>query len=215
MNVKLKPRILALLAAAVVALVAVGGWYGLVSPQRSKADSLDAQIADAQAKLTVAKLLARSQKADKGKTTGAGLLDKAMPLKLQMPTILRQVQKLAESSKVSLESFTPSSVTPLAGYEAVPIDVNVTGRYSAVQRFLHRLRVQAGSTGGRIQANGRLFDVQTIGLTPGGEGAPELSASIRLATFVYTGAPLPVTDPTTTTGSDSSSESATAAEGTP
>ena len=212
MNVQSSPRVLALIAAGVIGLVALGGWFGVVSPQRSKAESLDAQIADEQATLTVAQLLARSQKADKAKTTGTGLLNKAMPPSLQMPAILRQVQQLAESSSVSVESFIPSGATPLAGYEAVPIDVSVTGRYLAVQLFLHRLRVHAGSSGGRIQASGRLFDVQSVGLTPGGAGAPELTAAIRLAAFVYTGAPLPA--PATTTETEGTAASAAPAEGT-
>ncbi len=210
---KPSPRVLALIAAGAIAIVALAGWYLLVSPQRSKADTLDAQISDEHAKLTVAQLLARSQKADKQKMTGAALLNQAMPQSLQMPTIVRQVQKLAEKSKVTVESFTPSGATPLAGYEAVPIAVSVTGRYSAVQRFLHQLRVQASSTRGRIHATGRLFDVQTVGLTPAGAGTPELSASIQLATYVYTGVPLPVTDTTTTAAGGSTAESADATGG--
>jgi hypothetical protein len=121
-----------------------------------------------------------------------------MPSTLQMPTILRQVQRLAKTSDVSLESFTPSGSAELSGYTAIPIDVSVSGRYAEVKRFLHRLRVQAGSREGRIHATGRLFDVQTVGLSPGVGGAPELSASIRLAAFVYTGAQPPAQTPAAT-----------------
>jgi Tfp pilus assembly protein PilO len=212
MKIQFTPKIVALAAAVVIGLVALGGWFGLVSPQRSKADSLDAQIADEQAKLNVAQLLARSQTGSKGQTTGAEQLAIAMPSSLQMPTILRQVQRLAHSSDVSLESFTPSSPTDLAGYQAVPIDVTVNGRYAAVKRFLHKLRVQAGSSGGRIHATGRLFDVQTVGLTPAATETADLSASIRLAAFVYTGAPTPAATPTT---AETTSDSAAATGGTP
>ncbi len=197
MKIQFTPKIVALVAAAVVAPVALGGWFGLVSPQRSKASSLDAQIADEQSKLNVAQLLARSQGGKKGKTTGAELLAIAMPSSLQMPIILRQVQGLARSSHVSLESFTPSAPTDLEGYAAVPIDVTVNGRFADVKRFLHKLRVQAGSSGGRIHASGRLFDVQTVGITPASTESADLSAAIRLAAFVYTGAPAPVATPVT------------------
>jgi Tfp pilus assembly protein PilO len=199
----LNPRILAVLAALVLGLVALACWFALVSPQHSKAESLDAKIADEKAQLTVVQLLARSQKADKGKTSGTGLLLKAMPSSVQMPGVLRQVQRLASTSSVTLESFTPSTATPAAGYDAVPIDVSVAGPYASVQKFLHGLRTQAGAKGGRIHADGRLFDVQTVALTPGGSEANELTASIRLATFVYTGAQLPATD---TTATDTSTE---------
>ena len=152
-------------------LVALAGWYGAVTPQRSKVDSLDAKIADEKAQLKVVQLLARSQKADKEKTSGTGLLVKAMPSSLQMPSVLRQVQRLASTSSVTLESLTPSTATPAAGYDAVPIDLSVSGPYASVQKFLHGLRVQAGTKDGRIHADGRLFDVQTVGLTPGGDAA--------------------------------------------
>ena len=192
------PRTLALAAAGLVALVALAGWFAVVSPQRSKVASLDAKIADEHAKLTVAQLAAKSQKAAKPKPTGAAALALAMPTSLQMPSIIRQVQRLAASSSVTVSSFTPSAATPAAGYDAVPIDVTVSGRYAPVQSFLRRLRTQAGANGTHVHANGRLFDVQTVDLTPVGAEGSDLNASIKLAAFVYTGAPLPAADTTTT-----------------
>jgi hypothetical protein len=195
----LSPRVLALITTLVLAAVMLGGWFGLVTAERSKAHSLDARIADERAKLTVAELLARSQKADKGKTTGTGLLATAMPASLQMPSILRQVDQLASASHVTVQSFTPSAATPASGYDEVPIAVTAGGRYGSVESFLHLLRTQAGATSGRIHADGRLFDVQSVDLAPGATGDAELTASIQLVAFVYTGTPLPAPDATTTT----------------
>src|SRR5262249_5008852 len=113
--------------------------------------------------------------------------------------VLRQVQSLASASNVTVESFTPSTATPAAGFDAVPIDLSVSGPYASVETFLHRLRLNAGTDHGRIHAAGRLFDVQSVGLTPGATGASDLTAAIRLSTFVYTGVPLPAPDTTTTT----------------
>jgi Tfp pilus assembly protein PilO len=206
----LTPRILALVAAAVLAAVALGGWFGLVSPERSKAHSLGAQIASERARLTVAQLVARSaKKPGKPKSTGIGQLDRAMPTSLQMPGVLRQVQRLASASHVSLDSFTPSASTPAANYDSVPIDLSVTGRYASVQSFLHGLRVQAGASDGRVHASGRLFDVQTVDLTPGADTPSQLTAAITLATFVYTGAPLPTADTTTTGTGTTASDTST------
>jgi Tfp pilus assembly protein PilO len=204
------PRILALVAAGLIAVVALGGWFVVVSPQQSKVASLDAKIVDEHAKLADARLVARSQKKTaKPVAIGAAALAKAMPTTVQMPSIVRQVQQLAASSRVTVESFTPSAATPAAGYEAMPIDVSVSGRYASVQGFLRRLRTQAGSNGTRVHANGRLFDVQTVQLTPVGTEGSDLNASITLAAFVYTGQPLPAADTTTTapeatTGTESS-----------
>jgi hypothetical protein len=206
----ISPKLLAAFAVAAVALVGLIGWFGLVAPQHSKATKLDAQITEAQEQLKVAKLLSRSQKASKSKTSGLGLLDTAMPAELQMPSVLRQVQRLASVSNVSLQSFSPSSAMPANGYSTVPISLSVTGRYTSLQGFLKRLRVLAGSKGGRIHASGRLFDVGSVSLSP--SAAPELTASIALTTFVYTGVAIAPAATTTTTSEDSSASAA--AEGT-
>jgi len=201
-NSSMSPKLLAVFAVAAVTLVGLIGWFGLVSPQHSKAKTLDGQIAEAKEQLKVAKLLARSQKADKGKTSGLSLLKTAMPEELQMPSVLRQVQRLAAVSDVELNSFTPAAGTPMNGYSEVPISLGVTGQYSSVQDFLHRIRVQARESGGRIHASGRLFDVKSVSLTPA--EVPQLTASIALTTFVYTGAALPVPETTTTPTEDTS-----------
>src|SRR5262245_33027555 len=149
MNDRFSPKLVAALAVGLTALVVVVGWFGFVSPQHSKTKTLDTQITEAKAKLNVSQLLARSLRTGKGQSAAA-LLATAMPPEIQMPLVLKQVQKLAETSNVRLDSFAPSSTTPMSGYEAVNIAVNVGGRYAAVQKFLHRLKAQAGSSGGRI-----------------------------------------------------------------
>jgi hypothetical protein len=206
----MSPKLLAMFAVAVVTLVGLIGWFALVAPQHSKATTLDGRIAEAKEQLKVAKLLARSEKAGKGKASGLGLLETAMPAELQMPSVLRQVQRLASVSNVSLLSFSPSAAAPADGYSTVPIALSVTGRYASLQSFLKRLRVLAGSKSGRIHASGRLFDVGSVSLSP--SAPPELTAAIALTTFVYTGTPLPVPGTTTTTSEDSSASAA--AEGT-
>ena len=89
-----------------------------------------------------------------------------------MPSVLRQVQRLAalvEASRV--ESFTPSAATPAAGYDAVPIDVERDRALRLGAEFLRRLRDAGGRERRRIHATGRLFDVQTVDLTPAGAEA--------------------------------------------
>jgi hypothetical protein len=200
---QLSPRVLAVGVVAVLALVALVGWFALVSPQRSKAHSLDGQIADAKSQLHVASMLASVQRSGSGKKSGLALLHVAMPDNIRMPALLIEVQNLAASSNVTLNSFTPSATTPLSGYDAIPIAVQVNGRYAAVETFLRRLRFQAGSRAGKIHASGRLYSVQSVALTPGGgTGAtvgPGLSASIQLSAFTYTGQTAPTTTDTTST----------------
>ena len=69
-----------------------------------------------------------------------------------------------------------------------------------MQRFVHALRTQAGSTHGRVQATGRLFAVESVNMTPAPDGLPQLAAAIVVDAFVYSGVvTTPATDPTATT----------------
>ena len=85
------------------------------------------------------------------------------------------------------ESFAPSVPTQQSGYDSYPIDITVNGRYRDVQRFVHDLRTQAGATHGRVHADGRLFSVESVNLTPAPDGLPELAAAIVIDAFVYSG----------------------------
>ncbi len=196
---KISPKMLALAVLGAVAVIALIGWFGLVSPQRSKAHKVDDQIADAKSQLRVARMLATAHPSGSGKKTGLAQVRIAMPDDVQMPSVLNEVQKLARSSKVSLDTFTPSAATVLSGYNAVPIQLSVAGRYNTVEKFLRSLRQQAGSRGGHVWATGRLYDVQNVSLSPGADDESDLTASIQLAVFTYTGQlPTSVTDTTTT-----------------
>ena len=45
-----------------------------------------------------------------------------------------------------------------------------TAATATIQRFVHALRTQAGSSHGRVHASGRLFAVETVGITPAPDG---------------------------------------------
>jgi Tfp pilus assembly protein PilO len=206
----LAPKTLAAILGAVIAVLALGGWFGLVAAQRSQSSSLETKASEAQLQLDVLEQSTRLQSTPKAgsksgakekgkqKVTQADLLQLAFPSELGMPSILLQVQRLADGSGVTLEAFAPAMGLPLSGYQSIPIDVTVIGRYKNIQRFVHALRVQAGSSNGRVSAEGRLFAVETVGIVAAPEGLPDLTATILLDTFVYSGVfPAAATDATT------------------
>jgi hypothetical protein len=199
---QISARTLGLIALGAVVVLALVGWFGLVSPQRSKASDLNGQLAAANEQLHVANVLASVQKSGNGKKSGAVLLQNAMPGLLLMPDVLEQVESLATSAKVNLNSFVPSTATAANYYDVVPIAVTVDGRYANVKAFLRQLRLQAGSKRNHIYAKGRLFDIENVNLGAGDGGAPELNASIQLAVFVYTGRALAPATTTTTTSNE-------------
>jgi hypothetical protein len=187
MKDKLTPKIVAALAAAAVAAVALIGWFGFVSPQRSKAAELDSRIAAAKTQLMVLKGSTQSRSGGPTGRASALVLARAMPRGVAMPTVLRQLLHAAHQADVRLDSLTPQAATAQSGYSTVPMDVVVTGRYFAVQRFLKHLRTQAGFSGPRAHAFGRLFSVDSVSLAAGEDQLPQLEATIHLNVFTYSG----------------------------
>ena len=183
MKDKLSPKVVGALAA--VAIVAVGliGWFGLVSPQRSHASSLDREIQDARTQLMVAKAEAKPGRKAKANASERQLR-RAMPRQVAMSGILRQLLLVSKRTGVQLDGVTPQAATPASGYDAVPMDVVVAGRYLPIQRFLHRVRTQTRVAGDSVHAKGRLFSVDSINLAAD-EELPRLTATIHMNAFVY------------------------------
>jgi len=215
MKDKLTPKVVAALGAAAIAVVALIGWFGLVSPQRSKATDLDRQIAEANTQLVVAKA-AQARPGSKSGNVSVRVLTRAMPAREAMPAVLRQLLRAGNHANVRLDSVTPQPVTAGAGFETVPMDIVVTGRYFPIAGFLHRLRTQTRVVGDNVKSSGRLFSVDTVNLGAAEDGLPQLTATIHLNAFTYSGSAAATLAATPATAPDSStSTSAVAAGGTP
>jgi hypothetical protein len=211
MKDKLTPNVVAALGALAIAAVALIGWFAFVAPQRSKASDLAGEIADAKTQLVVAK--ANAHTGSTKKNVSALSLARAMPQQVAMPGVLRQLLRAANASGVRLDSVTPQPAAAGTGYEIVPLDVVVAGRYFPIQRFLHSLRMQTRVVGDRVQSSGRLFDVDTVSLAAGEDPLPQLAATIHLNAFTYSRSAATAT--AATAPDSSTSSSAVAAGGTP
>ena len=214
MKDKLTPNVVAALTVLAVATVALIGWFGLVSPQRSTASDLDRQIAGTKTQLAVARSTTEPGASEGGKSSGASTvtLARAMPERAEMADVLRQLQRAARRTEVRLDSVAPMAVAAQSGYNAVPMDVVVSGRYFGVQRFLRHLRTQAGVSGTHVHATGRLFSVDSVNLA-GDKQLPHLAATIHLNAFTYSGSPADATSATpNTTPNSTTSTSADAAQ---
>ena len=177
MSTQVTPRTLAMILAAAVAVLAVGGWFGLVASQRSSASSLDAQVEDAKANLAALRRRAgedrpqgqrrrRAAKAAQSRASQLKQLEAAFPKAVDMPSILLQIQKLATQSKRQ-----PAVVRPVAS------DAGQRLRRRAAQRHRQRalprhpaVRPRAprpGDVDSRPASTrpGRLFAVDTVGIS--------------------------------------------------
>ena len=206
-------------------IVAFGGWKFVVSPQNTKAADLAAQAADVHTK--IAAQLAAVAAAKNTQTTPAETirvadvykLAKAMPNTDDIPDLLIELSQITKDAGVEVQSLSPSASTPSAtGGSTVPITLSVNGDFYTVTDLLYRLRNLVFVRDGSLEANGRLFSIDTVNLAPAG---PKISAAITMHAYTY-GAPAPVapavpvatptsTDTTATTTTDSSGPSATGA----
>lgn len=217
---------------AVIGLVALGvvvalaGLLIAVLPQRSKAHSLDAEIAQTQAKL--ASLRSESHRGPVIKAAQLFQLARAMPDSTDMPGLIVDLSRAAADAKVSLLSVGPqAAVLQTDGASGVPLRIQITGSWNEIADFLHVLRSNVRvNGGGKLFVDGRLFTVDTVQLapnapatgTPGDTSGPkgELTASLSVNAFSY-GVPAPTTttstDTTATTTTTSGSVSAAGSTG--
>ncbi|HVW89088.1 MAG TPA: type 4a pilus biogenesis protein PilO [Gaiellaceae bacterium] len=194
---KRRERIL-VVAIAVLAIVVLGaGGFFVVLPQRSQTHTLDGKIAEAQAQL-----LALHRSGTRGVPTVDAVsvydLTRAMPDSDDMPDALVELARLASASKATLAGVRPAAATVLSnGSSALPIQLTVNGSWQAVSGFLARLRNEVEPDGSTWRVHGRLFEIDTVQLTPEGDG---LQALLGISAFDYgTPAAHPTTTTTTTT----------------
>jgi hypothetical protein len=199
-----QPALIALIALG-FGLAGIGGYFLLIGPQNSKAAALNKQIADTNQAIDSARALTLQAKTDaKIRVADLFRLTKAMPDQTDMSDILLELNQVAQDSGISFEQITPSATAvALNGYEAIPITVQFQGNFYELSDFLYRLRNLVDVRHGALDANGRLFAVDTISFAqaPPPPGFPEISATLVIDAFVFgTGTAPTVEPPTGTTG---------------
>jgi len=186
--------------AALVALVLAltgAAWFVAVAPQRSHASKLATTIRSKQAELASAQHRQSAGGADPRAQLGS--LRAAMPDALEMPQVVDELNALATRAGVTLDTVTPAAAVAAAGYSSVPLTVVVDGRFFAVQQFLRLVRTRVEVARQKLDASGRLFDVQSVALDQT-EPAPRVTATLAMSAFYFTGATAPpLATPTTTT----------------
>ena len=170
------------------AVAGLGGWFMLVSPQRSKATELDTQIVDTNNAISAARALTlEAKKGAEIRVADLFRLTKAMPDQTDMPGILLQLNQVAEDSGISFEQITPSTTAmPVSGYLAIPITVEFQGNFYDLSDFLYRLRNLVDVRRGALDATGRLFAIDSIEFAEASPpGFPEIRAHLVIDAFVF------------------------------
>jgi len=216
--------------AVVLALIVVGslifaflGYTILVKPQKKKVVEVNAQIAEKQATLDQYRAEAAAVKAlvaPKIRVADVYRLARAMPATEDMPDILIELDDVAKSAGIQLDSISPGGASGGNGFQIVPITVQFNGDYYSVTDLLYRLRTLVSVRHGQLEATGRLFAVKNVTLTPSGPG---LSANVSLETYIHSptqtpapAAPVaPVATSTDTTSTAATTTTASAERSTP
>ena len=113
-----------------------------------------------------------------------------------MPGVVLELNRLSRSTGVTFQTIAPQTVVTGQGYNVLPLNVVVNGRFGEVNSFLHQLRRLVTVKKARLDASGRLFSVDNVLLAESPAATfPDVQATITLDAFVYAGGVLPGADP--------------------
>lgn len=157
-----KMRIL-LSAVALVAIIAMA-WLFLISPLRADIADTKTSIAEETTRLAAAQTeLAQAETTRaEGQKNEARLLElaKMVPQASQVPSLLVQIQDLADQSGIDFLSMSPGDATEADGFQIIPLQLQFTGSYFNLSDFAYRVEQL-------VAGPGRLLTVKSISLVLG------------------------------------------------
>lgn len=204
------------LMATLLLLVALMGYFTLISPKRSTAAELKKQTAAVQSEIDKNRSSAFQHTLPAVRSANVFALTQAMPSTLDTPDVILTLGKLAKDSGISFDEITTqaassSSTASVTGsvtgdpFATEPITTKFTGSYYNLLTFLQRVRNLVRVENGRLFTAGRLFDVSAVSLAEGPNNWPQVSASLTINEFV----PQTVTAATPASGSTTGTTSTT------
>jgi type IV pilus assembly PilO-like protein len=206
---KTKPSA-AVIAGIVVGLLvyAAAGYFLLVSPQRSKAAQLKKETAATQQQIAQYRTLAAQARATPPiRVAELFRLTKAMPDDVDMAGLVLELSRIARESGIEFDSITPQGPAAVSGYSSIPITLEFDGNYYELSDFLFRLRNLVRVHAGRLDAEGRLFLVDSISFSESTKSFPRIKASLAVHAFVY--GDVAATTPAATPGTSTTSTATT------
>jgi type IV pilus assembly protein PilO len=207
-----------------VLLFGLVAWFLLVQPQGGKHNNHKRQATDVQEKIDAYhQQVAAARSTPKIEVADVYRLAKAMPNKTDMPDLLLELSQLARDTGIRFDSISPQTAAAVGSYTVLPISVTFNGNFYNLADFLYRLRSLVSVHGGRLDATGRLFAVDTLSFNESDLKFPQIQATLVIDAFVYAAAPAPAAAPaatppastTTTTTTTTETSSTASAAGAP
>lgn len=199
---------------AVALLLIILGYAGntmIVAPQGAKAAKLQKQVDAVQFQI-----YKRQAEIKKGlhpptiQTADLFKLARAMPDRTDMPGIILTLSDLARSAGIKFDLIEPvtAAAPPSGSYETDRIHLLFNGDFYGLSDFLYRLRSLVAVHDGKLDASGRLFNVDTVTFNVLTDSFPKISAELFVNAYVY-GSTAPPAPPATTTNPDGTTTTTT------
>ena len=199
-----------------VLVFGLAAWFLVVHPQSGKVANLKKQAQDVQEKIDAYnQQVAAARSTPKIEVADVYRLAKAMPTKTDMPDLVLELSQLARDTGISFDSISPQPVAAVGSYSVMPISVTFEGNFYNLADFLYRLRSLVTVHGGRLDATGRLFSVDTLAFNESDLKFPQIQATLVIDAFVYGAAPAavpPATPPAATTPATTTTAETTTSE---
>jgi Tfp pilus assembly protein PilO len=177
------------LAGLGLVVVVAMAWFLLLSPLRDDIAAVSANIDEQQTKLATA--LAALAQAEttraEGKENQARLLElaKMVPISDEIPSLILQIQDLADQSGIEFMSVTQGASIPYSGYQVVPLALEFSGTYFDLSDFIWRAEQLVAEPGRLLavkQIDLRLLSDAVEGTEAGGT-SPVLQVGMTLYAF--------------------------------
>lgn len=157
MNRKIRVVLVALALVVIVVLC----WFLLLSPIRGDIAATNASIEAEQTRLSAAqaKLAQAETTRQEGKKNQARLLElaKMVPESEEIPSLLLQIQDLADQSGIDFISITPGDPVQENAFRILPLELEFSGTYFDLSDFVYRAEQMAAGPG-------RLLAIKTVKL---------------------------------------------------
>jgi type IV pilus assembly protein PilO len=213
---------LVVVIAPALLIVAAVGYFLLVKPKQDDAAKKADEIAALETQIEVALAAQREpQREDPSAIKVADLFQvtKAMPDDEDIPGIILELNSVAAAAGVEFVSISPQGGAVRGNYTALPINLTFEGNYFDLTDFIFRLRNLVSVRDGKLDAQGRLFTLDTLSMAEGPDSFPEIAAALTVTAYVYATAPPPApvappaADGSTTGTTDTTGTTTAPAEG--
>lgn len=186
MKRKLSPKALHGIVGGGLLVYFLFGWFVIVGPKRSAAESLRTESEQVESAINTARAnLARKDDAQPIAVADIFRLATAMPSVTDMPGILLELSRIAQESGIEFNAITPQASEVVGPYQTVPIVLQFDGNFYELSDFLFRLRTLVGVRRSELQASGRLFSVEMIAFSESADGFPQITATMTVTAYVH------------------------------